>query len=111
MTDDLVRQTTECIEDTRALYHGLVILVGLRGFGKTRSLPDIQAETSALLVNVNIEPREHGEKFLKHGQLTDLLEQDFAEAVREVISGLTKLEISMGDLRDALLAGGNEETI
>ena len=58
MIGDLVRQTLECIEDARTLYHRLVLLVGPCGSGKTRALREVQSETSAPLVNLNMELSE-----------------------------------------------------
>ena len=37
-------------------------------------------------------------------------DQDFIHALQEVLSGLTKVSVKIGDLRDALLAGGSPAT-
>ena len=50
------------------------------------------------------------ERFLKGAELPDPLEQEFVQAVQEVLSGLTKLEVTVDDLRSALLAGGSPAT-
>jgi hypothetical protein len=48
--------------------------------------------------------------FIKKGALQDDLDHDFIHAVKEVLSGLTKVSVKIGDLRDALLAGGSPAT-
>ncbi len=48
--------------------------------------------------------------FLKSRELPDKLSHDFIHAVREVLSGLVKIEISTEKLRDTLLAGGSPAT-
>jgi hypothetical protein len=51
------------------------------------------------------------ENFIEKGELPEKLDNDFLDALREVLSGLVKLEISLQDLRDALLAGGSPATV
>ena len=40
------------------------------------------------------------------GELPDTLEQEFIQALQEVLSGLVKVAVKAEDLRAALLAGG-----
>lgn len=42
--------------------------------------------------------------------LPDNLDQDFMHALQEALSGLTKVAVRIGDLRQALLAGGSPAT-
>ena len=44
---------------------------------------------------------------MKKGELPDTLEQDFIQALQEVLSGLVKVVVKAEDLRAALLAGGS----
>jgi len=48
--------------------------------------------------------------FMKKRSLPDDLNHDFIQAVKEVLSGLTKVTVNSADLRDALLAGGSPVT-
>ena len=48
--------------------------------------------------------------FIKKRTLPDDLDQDFIHALQEVLSGLTKVSVKIGDLRGALLAGGSPAT-
>ena len=45
--------------------------------------------------------------FVEKGELPDTLEQEFVEALQEVLSGLVKVVVTAGDLKAALLAGGS----
>jgi succinate dehydrogenase flavin-adding protein (antitoxin of CptAB toxin-antitoxin module) len=56
------------------------------------------------------EPRKLVDGFIKKRTLPDKLDQDFIHALQEVLSGLTKVSVKLGDLRDALLAGGSPAT-
>ncbi len=56
------------------------------------------------------EPRKLVDGFMKKRALPDDLDQDFIHALQEVLSGLTKVSIKIGDLRDALLKGGSPAT-
>ncbi len=56
------------------------------------------------------EPRKLVDGFIKKRTLPDDLDQDFIHALQEVLSGLTKVSVKIGDLRDALLAGGSPVT-
>jgi hypothetical protein len=48
--------------------------------------------------------------FIKKRALPDDLDQDFIHALQEVLSGLTKVSVSIVDLRTALLSGGSPVT-
>ena len=48
--------------------------------------------------------------FLKNGSLLEHLDQDFINALREVLSGLQKVPVATADLRAALLSGGSPAT-
>jgi hypothetical protein len=48
--------------------------------------------------------------FIRKRTLPDDLDQDFIHALKEVLYGLTKVSVKMGDLRDALLSGGSPAT-
>ena len=45
--------------------------------------------------------------FVEEGELPDLLEPEFVEALQEVLSGLVKVVVKVEDLKAALLAGGS----
>ena len=51
------------------------------------------------------------ESFLKKRELPDKLSDDFIQALQDVLSGLTKIEINSTKIREALLAGGSPATI
>lgn len=54
--------------------------------------------------------RKQVDDFKEEGALPEDLDQDFIYSVKEVLSGLTKVSITMGDLRSALLTGGSPAT-
>ncbi|SHK90110.1 hypothetical protein SAMN02745216_04280 [Desulfatibacillum alkenivorans DSM 16219] len=56
------------------------------------------------------EQRSLVDGFLKRRALPDQLDQDFIQAMKEVLSGLTKVSIRIYDLRDAMLQGGSPAT-
>jgi hypothetical protein len=56
------------------------------------------------------EPRKLVDGFIKKRTLPDDLDQNFIHALQEVLSGLTKVSVKIGDLRGALLAGGSPAT-
>jgi hypothetical protein len=56
------------------------------------------------------EPRKLVDDFIKSRTLPDDLNQDFIQALKDILSGLTKVSVRIGDLRDALLAGGSPAT-
>jgi hypothetical protein len=56
------------------------------------------------------EPRKLVDGFIKKRTLPDDLDQDFIQALQEVLSGLIKVSIKSDDLRDALLSGGSPAT-
>ena len=49
--------------------------------------------------------------FLRRRQLPDKLDTQFIEALREVLSGLTKVTMKSEDLRAALLKDGSPATL
>jgi len=63
--------------------------------------------------NLNLlkpEPRKLVDEFINKRALSDDLDQEFILALQEVLSGLTRVSVQIGDLRDALLAGGSPAT-
>ena len=56
------------------------------------------------------EPKKLVNGFIKKRALPDKLDHDFILALREVLSGLTKVSVKITDLRNALLAGGSPAT-
>jgi hypothetical protein len=50
------------------------------------------------------------EDFARQLTLPDQLDQQFIQALKEILSGLTKVPVRTNDLRDALLAGGSPVT-
>ncbi len=57
------------------------------------------------------EPRKLVDGFIKRRTLPDDLDHDFIHALQEVLSGLTKVSVKIGKLRDALQEGGSPATI
>ncbi len=56
------------------------------------------------------EQRKLVDEFVENRTLPDDLDQNFIDALREVLSGLTKVSIKIADLRDALLSDGSPAT-
>jgi hypothetical protein len=56
------------------------------------------------------EPRKLVDGFIKKRTLPGDIDHDFIHALQEALSGLTKVPVKIGDLRDALLAGGSPVT-
>lgn len=56
------------------------------------------------------ERRKLVNNFIKKKELPDPLEQDFIQALQEALSGLTKVAVTIVDLRNALLSGGSPAT-
>ena len=57
------------------------------------------------------EQRELVDAFIASRALPDDLDHDFIQAVKEVLSGLSKVVVATDDLRAALLAGGSPATL
>jgi len=82
----------------------------------------VESWTQTMLANLNDpttkgnlsllkpEARKQVDGFIKKRTLPDDLDQDFIHALQEALSGLTKVSVKIGDLRDALLAGGSPAT-
>jgi hypothetical protein len=68
--------------------------------------PTIKGDLSLL----KTEPRKLVDDFIKSRTLPDDLNLDFIQALKDILSGLTKVSVRIGDLRDALLAGGSPAT-
>lgn len=49
-------------------------------------------------------------KFMEKKELPEPLDQGFLQAMQEVLSGLSKVEVSLDNLRDALVSGGSPIT-
>jgi hypothetical protein len=56
------------------------------------------------------EDRKLLDAFMKTRDLPDDLGHDFINAIREVLSGLVKIEVKTEDLKSALLKGGTPAT-
>jgi len=56
------------------------------------------------------EPRKLVDAFIGKRALPDDIDQDFIQALQEVLSGLTKVSVKIPDLRNALLSGGSPAT-
>ncbi|NLD05176.1 MAG: ATP-binding protein [Synergistaceae bacterium] len=56
------------------------------------------------------EPRKLVDNLIKRRTLPEDLDQDFIHALKEALSGLTKVSVKVEDLRDALLTGGSPAT-
>ena len=57
------------------------------------------------------EVRQIVDSFMRSRTLPDPLDQDFIDALQEALSGLTKVAVSIDELRNALLAGGSPITL
>jgi hypothetical protein len=68
--------------------------------------PTIKGDLSLL----KTESRELVDDFIKSRTLPEDLNQDFIQALKDILSGLTKVSVRIVDLRDALLAGGSPAT-
>ncbi|MBF0155319.1 MAG: hypothetical protein HQL64_16405 [Magnetococcales bacterium] len=81
--------------------------------GWTRSLLDNLEDptTQENLALLKPDARKRVDAFVQSRTLPDPLDQDFIHAVREVLSGLEKIDVSDQRLRDALLAGGSPATV
>jgi len=55
MAEPLADSVMKRVSQVAELYHRLVMLVGPAGAGKTVALQDVQARTSAPLININLE--------------------------------------------------------
>ncbi len=55
-------------------------------------------------------PKKLVNGFIKKRELPDNLDQDFIQALSEVLSGLQKVQVKAADLREALLSGGSPVT-
>jgi len=66
--------------------------------------------TKGNLTLLKPEPRKLVDGYIKKRTLPDDINQNFIHALQEVLSGLTKVSVKIGDLRDALLAGGSPAT-
>ena len=59
---------------------------------------------------LNPEQRKMIDRFRKKRALPDRLNQDFIQALQDVLHGLIKVPVSISDLRSALLSGGSPVT-
>lgn len=66
--------------------------------------------TQANLALLKPEPRRLVDGFLQQRTLPEYLDQDFLQAIKEVLSDLTPVLIKTQELRTALLAGGSPAT-
>jgi len=58
MSDEIVKRVLETIKAVSQDRHKLVILLGVFGSGKTKILKQIEAESNAVYVNLNLELSE-----------------------------------------------------
>lgn len=66
--------------------------------------------TKGALSLLKPEERKLVESFIKKQVLPDDLDQEFIRALQVVLSGLTKVSVTIADLRNALLSGGSPAT-
>lgn len=66
--------------------------------------------TKGNLTLINPDSQSIVEDFVRQRTLPDQLDQQFIQALKEILSGLTKVPVRTSDLRDALLAGGSPVT-
>ena len=80
--------------------------------GWTRTLLNNLGDPTTIsnLSLLKAEPRRLVEDFIKKQSLPEDLGQDFIHALKEVLSGLTKVSVKIETLRDALLLGGSPAT-
>lgn len=57
------------------------------------------------------EPKNLVNGFIKKKELPERIDQDFIQALSEVLSGLEKISVKIDDLRTALLSGGSPVTL
>ena len=76
MTEPLADQVLRKLEEARALYNRLILVVGPAGSGKTKALQEVSASTSAPLINVNLELSK---------RLLDLTERQRALRVQKLL--------------------------
>ncbi len=69
--------------------------------------PEIQANLALLKPG----SRKGIEDFLKKGELPKNIAKDFVPSVRELLSGLIKMEVDSSELKKALLSGGSPATV
>ena len=121
MVDPLSNQIIGKIKQAPELYHRLVLVVAPSGSGKTSALREVQQSLGAPLILedptiqkdlglLKAKDRKHLKAFIKTQTLPEDLGHDFIHAVREVLSGLVKVEVKIEDLRSALLKGGAPAT-
>ncbi len=67
--------------------------------------------TKEQLELLKAEPRKLVDAFIASRTLPEELSHEFIHAVREVLSGLSKVVVTTGDLRSALLAAGSPATL
>jgi hypothetical protein len=79
----------------------------------TKSLLDNLADpvTQENLALLKSKPRKLVEDFMSAGELPDELSPGFIGALKEVLSGLIKIPVSVRALQEALLAGGSPATV
>lgn len=68
--------------------------------------PGIQSNSELL----KLEQRKLIDRFIKKRTLPDRLNQDFIQALQDVLHGLIKVPVTISDLRSALLSGGSPIT-
>ncbi len=83
----------------------------------------LQAWTTTLLDNLKdpttkeqlellqADERARVQAFIEKGELPDALDDDFIQALRNVLQGLAKVTVTSGELREALLSGGAPATL
>ena len=116
MVDPLSNQIIGRIKQALELYHRLVLVVAPSGSGKTSALREVQQSLGAPLILedptiqkdlglLKAKDRKHLKAFIKTQTLPEDLGHDFIHAVREVLSGLVKVEVKIENLRSALRNG------
>lgn len=75
-------------------------------------LVNLEAPTTRKHLNLlQPEPKNLVNGFIKNQELPERIDQDFIQALSEVLSGLEKVSVKIDDLRMALLSGGSPVTL
>jgi hypothetical protein len=98
MAEPLADQVMRKIKQADELYHRLMLVVAPAGAGKTTAPQNVQKRVGVPLINANLdllkpEPKKLVNGFIKKRVLPDDMDQNFIQALQEVLSGLEKVSV------------------